>query len=115
MKRSIVIAAAAAFAALGATAVGAAQPDTAASIARGRYLVHISGCNDCHTPGYPESGGKAPEADWLVGSAVGFQGPWGTTYPANLRLVVDRMTEAQFVARARSDCARRCRGSTCTR
>ena len=103
MKRNIVIAAAAAFAAVGAVAVEAAPPDTAASIARGRYLVHISGCNDCHTPGYPESGGKTPEADWLVGSAVGFQGPWGTTYPANLRLVVDRMTEAQFVARARSE------------
>jgi hypothetical protein len=52
-------------------------------------------CNDDQETG--------PEADWLVGSDVGFQGPWGTTYPANLRLVMDRMTEAQFLARARSE------------
>ena len=103
MKRSIVTIAAAAFAAIGAAAVGAAQPDQSASIERGRYLVHIGGCNDCHTPGYPESGGKLPESEWLVGSPVGFQGPWGTTYPANLRLAIAQMTEAQFLARARSE------------
>jgi len=103
MKRSIVIhIAAAAFAVIGPVAQ-AAQPDASASLARGRYLVQVGGCNDCHTPGYGESAGKVAEADWLVGSAVGFQGPWGTTYPANLRLVADRMTEAQFVARARSE------------
>ena len=50
MKRSIVIIAGAAFAAIGATSLWAAQPDPTASFARGRYLVHISGCNDCHTP-----------------------------------------------------------------
>ena len=103
MKRSIVIIAAAAFAAITSAAASATPPDLSASIARGRYLVHISGCNDCHTPGYPETDGKVPEADWLVGSEVGFQGPWGTTYPANLRVAVDRMTEAQFLARARSE------------
>lgn len=70
---------------------------------RGRYLVRIGGCNDCHTPGYSESAGKLPEAQWLTGSAVGFQGPWGTTYPANLRLTVARMTEAQWLARAKSE------------
>ena len=26
-------------------------------IERGRYLVKIAGCNDCHTAGYPEAGG----------------------------------------------------------
>ena len=106
MKRSIIIVAAV-FTTIGAAAAPAAPPaaqgDPAATIARGRYLVHVSGCNDCHTPGYPETDGKVAEADWLVGSEVGFQGPWGTTYPANLRLVVDRMTEAQFLARARSE------------
>lgn len=30
-------------------------------IARGRYVVHIAGCNDCHTPNYGLSGGKVPE------------------------------------------------------
>jgi hypothetical protein len=33
---------------------------------------------------------------------VGFQGPWGTTYPANLRLTLRDMTEAQWLARART-------------
>jgi len=68
---------------------------------RGRYLVATSACNDCHTPGYPESGGTVPEAQWLTGNAVGFQGPWGTTYPANLRLVASKMTEEQWMTQAR--------------
>ena len=69
---------------------------------RGRYLVVIGGCNDCHTPGYPEAGGKLPEKQWLVGGPVGFQGPWGVTYPSNLRLSVQKMTEAQWIAHART-------------
>jgi mono/diheme cytochrome c family protein len=72
-------------------------------VARGRYLVTITGCNDCHTPGYPETGGKVPESDWLIGVPVGFNGPWGTSYPANLRRVVSTMDEKQFAARARSE------------
>jgi mono/diheme cytochrome c family protein len=72
------------------------------AVDRGRYLVQIGGCNDCHTPGYPQSDGKTPEADWLTGNPVGFQGPWGTSYPANLRLVVQSMPEAQWLARART-------------
>jgi len=80
----------------------AAEPNAdARAIERGRYLVRTAGCNDCHTPGYPESGGKVPQQQWLVGSPVGFQGPWGTSYPANLRLTVQGMTEAQWVERAR--------------
>ena len=90
-------------------AVGALQDAVAgdkaadAEIARGRYLVTIGGCNDCHTPGYPEQGGAVPESQWLTGVAVGYQGPWGTTYPANLRLVTSRLTEAQWVAHARKE------------
>jgi mono/diheme cytochrome c family protein len=72
------------------------------SVERGRYLVQIGGCNDCHTPAYAEQGGKIPESKWLVGSPVGFHGPWGTSYPANLRLTVQQLDEAAFVARARS-------------
>jgi mono/diheme cytochrome c family protein len=74
-----------------------------ASIERGRYLVTIGGCNDCHTPGYPQQGGKTPESQWLTGVPVGFQGPWGTTYAANLRLVAGRQTEAEWVAHARKE------------
>ena len=71
------------------------------TLKRGRYLTVTSGCNDCHTPGYPEADGALPANQWLTGSPVGFQGPWGTTYPANLRLVVQGMSEAQWLARVR--------------
>jgi transketolase N-terminal domain/subunit len=64
---------------------------------RGRYLMIAGGCNDCHTPGYMQTEGQAPEEQWLTGSAVGFQGPWGTTYPCNLRLYAEQLTEAQLV------------------
>ena len=60
------------------------------SVARGRYLIAIAGCNDCHTPNYPQSGGKTPEKDWLTGDALGWRGPWGTTYAPNLRLSIPR-------------------------
>jgi len=72
-------------------------------VARGRYLITIGGCNDCHTPGYPESGGAVPESQWLTGVPVGYQGPWGTTYASNLRLVIGSMSEAQWVAHARKE------------
>jgi len=68
---------------------------------RGRYLTVISGCHDCHTPGYAEAAGKVPAEHWFTGSVVGFKGPWGTSYPANLRLKVQDMTEAQWLARTR--------------
>lgn len=74
---------------------------TGQTLERGRYLVRVSGCNDCHTPGYLEKDGQVPESQWLTGSSVGFQGPWGTTYPANLRLAVQAMTETQWLERAR--------------
>ena len=70
-------------------------------IRHGRYLVQISGCNDCHTAGFMQNDGKIAEADWLTGDAMGWQGPWGTTYPANLRLLVQAMDEQGWVARAR--------------
>lgn len=72
-------------------------------VARGRYLVQVAGCNDCHTPQYPEKAGAVPEQDWLVGlAAVGWSGPWGTTYSTNLRKRLAEMTEEQWMATARS-------------
>jgi mono/diheme cytochrome c family protein len=71
--------------------------------ARGRYLVVISGCNDCHTAGYIQKGGAVPEQEWLTGTAIGYQGPWGTTYPSNLRLVVAGMSESQWIKHARQE------------
>lgn len=76
-------------------------PDNEA-IERGRYLVTVSGCNDCHTAGYTERNGAVPQSEWLTGSPIGFQGPWGTTYPTNLRLVAQSVSREQWVERARN-------------
>lgn len=65
---------------------------------RGRYVVLISGCNDCHTAGYAPSMGQVPESQWLMGDALGWQGPWGTTYAPNLRLSLSRFTPDEWVA-----------------
>jgi LysM repeat protein/mono/diheme cytochrome c family protein len=88
----------------GVAAADAARRDGAQQnmIDRGRYLMKIAGCNDCHTAGYAPSGGNVPEAQWLTGDALGWSGPWGTTYAANLRLVVAGMSEEDWVRRARS-------------
>lgn len=66
-------------------------------IEEGRRIVKITGCNDCHTPMYGERNGNIPEIDWLVGSTVGFKGPWGTTYPSNLRLLVKSFKEKSLI------------------
>jgi len=76
--------------------------------ARGDYLVHAMGCNDCHTPltmgpngpepdmtrflsGHPEqvgAHGPAPlDGHWLFAAGItgtSFSGPWGISYAANL-------------------------------
>jgi mono/diheme cytochrome c family protein len=44
-----------------------------AQIARGKYLVTIGGCNDCHTPGY--FFGQPDMSRFLGGSDVGFEIP----------------------------------------
>jgi mono/diheme cytochrome c family protein len=76
--------------------------DLSRDAARGKYLVQIAGCNDCHTPDYAMTGGKVEEKDWLTGDHVGWRGPWGTTYPPNLRLVAQGMTADEFMRHARS-------------
>ncbi|HWJ05816.1 MAG TPA: cytochrome c [Steroidobacteraceae bacterium] len=81
--------------------VAADHAHDAATIARGKYIITVSGCNDCHTPGGMEKGPAVPEREWLTGLAIGYQGPWGTTYPTNLRLVLNGMTEAQWLKHAR--------------
>jgi hypothetical protein len=84
------------------------QPSAREREERGRYLVTVLGCNDCHTPlkmtergpepdlsrmlsGHPESirVAQAPKLDgpWVwAGTATNtaFAGPWGITYAANL-------------------------------
>lgn len=111
MRRIIgIITAAVALVAVGAnfnTAVAQQKGDKAGKAMstdakRGRYLVQTTGCNDCHTPGYAPSESKVDEKLWLTGDILGWRGPWGTTYPANLRLVAANMTEEQWVIRAAS-------------
>lgn len=84
-------------------------PDTAALVARGRYLVEAVGCHDCHTPmamgpagpehdmaralsGHPEALVLPPspvlaDGPWLAvvsASMTAWSGPWGVSYTANL-------------------------------
>lgn len=70
------------------------------SVQRGRYLVQFGGCNDCHTTGYAQREGKVPDSEWLKGDSLGFSGPWGTTYPVNLRLTLSQMSEDVWVTYA---------------
>jgi mono/diheme cytochrome c family protein len=74
----------------------------AQQIEHGRYIVEIGGCNDCHTAGYADAGGKAAETDRLKGDTLGYRGPWGTTYPTNLRITVSKMTEDQWLKYGKS-------------
>jgi mono/diheme cytochrome c family protein len=83
-------------------AANAASSSKAASIARGKYLVVFGACNDCHTPGWRETFGKIPVRNWLIGSSVGFRGPWGTIYPANVRKRFTEITEDQWLAMVRT-------------
>jgi mono/diheme cytochrome c family protein len=75
-------------------------------VARGKYLVTVAGCNDCHSPkvmtahgpepdttrllsGHPEGEPLAPVVltkDWLLfnNGLTAFVGPWGVSYAANL-------------------------------
>ena len=104
---------------LGACSGASSSPEPASSasstpvqktdpVERGKYLVTITGCNDCHTPwkmgpngpepdmtrmlsGHPESEkvAKGPKlvAPWmgsLSGTFTAWSGPWGISYTANL-------------------------------
>jgi len=53
-----------------AFAVGVSAYAADPQLDRGKYLVAISGCNDCHTPGYFV--GQPDAARYLGGSDVGF-------------------------------------------
>ena len=77
----------------------ALTPHVAAAdnLAAGKYLTLVGGCNDCHSPGYNEGGGVMPEADRMTGNPVGMRGPWGVSYPTNLRLLTQSITEDGWV------------------
>lgn len=86
---------------VGTVTVAAESKATQERVERGRYLVKVAGCNDCHTPGYAPAAGAVDESLWLTGDRLGMAGPWGTTYPTNLRLSLNAMSEDDWVAHAR--------------
>jgi len=88
---------------------GAALAADPSQVARGKYLVTVAGCNDCHTPwivgpngpepdmtrmlsGHPQnfvvkSPAKTPDEPWVMtaaGTNTAFSGPWGVSFTANL-------------------------------
>jgi len=86
------------------SATHAAEDDK--RIDHGRYLVKIGGCNECHTEGYARTFGKIPESEWMIGREWGEMGPWGTTFPVNVRLLVSEINEDGWVARIRHNTTR---------
>ena len=106
------------------------EQQTVSRIERGRYLVTIGGCNDCHTPfkmtptgprpdmdrmlsGHPEQMklSPAPKASgpWVWSGAAtntAFAGPWGVSFTANLTPDKDTglgsWTEEMFIATMRT-------------
>lgn len=59
-----------------------AGKSSAAKVARGKYLVTIMGCNDCHTPG--TFYGAPDTKRFLGGSELAWEGPWGLAFASNL-------------------------------
>jgi len=101
MKHSILLA----MSALAAASAPALAGDV--SVRRGAQVAITAGCHDCHTAGYSESGGKVDPAVALKGASLGWQGPWGTTYAVNLRLIArERGSEDDFLTYAKSFQAR---------
>ena len=72
-----------------------------AAVARGKYLVTIASCHDCHTPGYFLS--KPDMARYLGGSDVGFELPGlgvfvGPNLTPDKETGLGNWTDAQVVA-----------------
>lgn len=70
-------------------------------VARGKYLVTVAGCNDCHTAGYFL--GKLDTAHRLGGSDVGFELPGlgafvGPNLTPDKETGIGNWTKAQIVA-----------------
>lgn len=80
------------------SAAGVAAQESEVSVERGAHVAVIGGCHDCHTAGYAASNGELDPALSLKGDTIGFQGPWGTTYPTNLRILAGSKSEDEWVA-----------------
>lgn len=92
-------------------------------VERGRYLVTLGVCHDCHTPkgpdgrprldrlmsGHPEGEPPAAPVSGLVSvslTATSFTGPWGTSFARNLTpdrtTGIGKWTEAHFIKTLRT-------------
>ena len=72
-----------------ACAAEAADPEPAklrADVVRGKYLVQVAGCNDCHTPGYLETAGD----EILVRSAIDLK-DLIMAHPESARVILERL------------------------
>ena len=94
MLRTILLAAAGM---LASVAMAQAAEPAAPSVDYGKWVSIVGGCNDCHTADYSEKAGVINPDTALKGNPVGYQGPWGTTYAMNLRILADGMTEDDWV------------------
>lgn len=101
MQRWLVFAA---LVSLGLVAVPARGDNAVAAnvLERGRYMVLVGHCNNCHTAGYMQAAGEIPEAQWLLGNPVGWRGRTGTTYASNLRLYFAALSEPDWLKVART-------------
>jgi mono/diheme cytochrome c family protein len=114
-----------------AETAAAAEPAAAATVdprvERGRFMVTLGGCHDCHTPvkmgangpepdtsrmlsGHPQEivlppAPELPPGPWVAtvaGTMTAWSGPWGTSFTANLtpddETGIGRWTEQDFVA-----------------
>ena len=109
---------------LAATAAMAQAPD-AAKIARGKYLMTIGACNDCHSPkidpqqhpdpkrpfsGRPQTTQAPSQNPGEIHASLdltAWAGPWGVSYGANLTPdpetgLKKRYTEASFIKTLRT-------------
>lgn len=57
------------------------EPDLSTPVKRGKYLVGVIGCTDCHTP-QDDHGQPIPGLEFAGGQV--FQGPWGRVASANI-------------------------------
>jgi mono/diheme cytochrome c family protein len=87
-------------------ASGAGDALSAEAVSRGRYVVLVSHCNNCHTAGYATREGDVPEAKWLMGNPVGWRGRAGTVYAINLRAFMENLSEQDWLRVAREGRAR---------
>jgi hypothetical protein len=93
---------------VGSAQAAPAKGDDSSLIERGKYLVLVAGCNDCHTPtkmgpngptkdwtrmlsgtpeGMPFTPPPKPDGSWIWfgdPTATAFAGPWGVSYAINL-------------------------------